>query len=101
MSDYTVQDPLGNRVTLSDDTWRRHITVGHPEMGRYRAPVEQAMSAPLEVRASASDAACVVYMGTLPGRALLVAVVADVRLGIVKTAYPCKSPPKGAILWQQ
>lgn len=87
MPDAVLVDPLSRRFILADHTWLRHILPGHPEMRAYRALVEQAVSAPLAIWISAASADARVCFGTGPRAGLLIAVVVDVPLGIVKTAY--------------
>lgn len=87
MPDVTLTDPLGRAITLHAHTWYGHIIKGHPEVAGHRALVEGAVTAPHEIRYSTSDPDCRVYYGSGPSPGLLVAVVADVVAGFVKTAY--------------
>ena len=98
MPDSRLTDPLGRSITLHDHTWFGHIVKGHPEMRGRRAALEQAVQAPITIRFSSIDANCRVYYGNggIPG--LLVAVVADVVGGFVKTAYRTRAP-KGVVEW--
>jgi hypothetical protein len=62
--------------------------------------VTAAIRNPAEIRTSASSGNCRVYYSA-PGRAgIMIAVVADVVLGVVKTAYRTKKM-KGAIEWSR
>ena len=87
----TLTDPLGREFVLADRTWYGHIIIGHPEMAPHRALVEQAVAAPLGIWISSSNADARLCYGTGPRAGVFVAVVVDVPLGIVKTAYLTKS----------
>ncbi|MBI5832883.1 MAG: hypothetical protein HZB16_11335 [Armatimonadetes bacterium] len=104
----TLVDPQGRCVTLADDTWARQFLVGHPELARYRAWVEAAITAPAVVTESANRTAHptgVQYYGPC-GRAGLLIMVAteEVRDAagakrIVKTAHLVKRVGNGSQLW--
>ena len=97
MPDTTVIDPLGRSITLHDHTWFGHIIKGHPELRGDRALVDQAIRSPSTIRFSAADVNCRVYYGSGPA-GLLLAVVADVVGGFVKTAYRTRAA-KGVVEW--
>jgi len=97
MADTTVVDPLGRSITLHDHTWFGHILKGHPECRGDRGLAEQAIRSPSTIRLSAADVDCRVYYGKGPS-GLLLAVVADVARGFVKTAYRTRTP-KGVVEW--
>ncbi len=90
MADVRITDPLGRIITLHDRTWFIHIIVRHPEVSQHRALAEQAISNPIEIRISLSDADCRTYYGTGPRRGIMIAVVADVVKGLVKTGFLTK-----------
>ena len=98
MSDSHIVDPLGRRIILHDHTWFGHIVKGHPEMRNRRAAVEQAIQAPMTIRFSSIDVNCRVYYGSGGAPHFLVAAVADVVGGFVKTAYRARAP-KGVVEW--
>ena len=96
MADTTLTDPLGRSITLRDHTWFGHILKGHPEVRSERASAEQAIRAPATIRVSSADADCRIYYGDSTVRGLLIAVVANVIGGFVKTAYRTRAP-KGTV----
>lgn len=97
MADSELIDPLGRKVVLHDHTWYGHIVKGHPEMRARRQEVEWTVEKPKEIRFSASDSNCRIYYGT-DAVGLCVAVVADVAVGVVKTAYVARRP-RGEVEW--
>lgn len=97
MADTTIIDPLGRSITLHDHTWFGHVLKGHPELTADRFMAERAVGAPSTIRFSTSDANCRIYYGAGPA-GLLIAVVADVVGGFVKTAYRTRLV-KGAVEW--
>ena len=98
MANRTLIDPLGRNITLRDTTWYGHILKRHPILGGTRALVEVAVEGPLEIHFSSSDSACRIYYGTGQRPGKLIAVVADVVEGFVKTAYQADKM-KGALEW--
>lgn len=85
---------------LADRTWYGHIIIGHPEVKAYRHLVEQAVTSPLCIRTSSSSTDCRICFGTGPRSSVVLAVVVDVSLGIVKTAYLSKTMTSGDLEWQ-
>jgi hypothetical protein len=90
MRDSILVDPLGRSLVLSGHTWERHILVAHPDMDGGREFVEQAVSSPRSIWTSISDADVRVYYGDGPSPYLLVAVKANIVIGIVLTAHLAK-----------
>lgn len=101
MPDAQVQDPLGRVIVLHDRTWFGHILKAHPDMSLDRPLVEQAVRSPDEIRHSRSDADCRIYLGPGPRTGVKMMVVADVALGVVKTAHLAKKPSGGAQEWSR
>ncbi len=99
MADTSHRDPLGREVTLSDAAWYGHIVRNHREMSRFRFAVGRTIEQPDEIRFSASDEACRLYYAPSPRQGFMICVVADVQIGIVKTAYLAKTPKQGATEW--
>lgn len=87
MADSTLTDPLGRAIVLHGHTWYGHIAKRHPEMRGLRSFVEKAVEQPIRICFSTSDANCRLYYGPGPAAGMMVAVVADVAAGLVKTAY--------------
>ncbi len=87
MPNVTLTDPIGRTFVLADHTWDGHIRRGHPDMEPHRALVEQAVTTPIGIWVSSSNADARTCYGAGPRASLLVAVIVDVPLGIVKTAY--------------
>ena len=100
MSDALLTDPLGRTFTLASHTWYGHILVGHPEMRPHRALVEQAIVAPICIRLSQSSADCRICYGAGPRSGVFVAVVVDIILRIVRTAYLTRTVTSGRLEWQ-
>ena len=99
MADAYLVDPLGRHVELSDATWYGHIIRNHREMAMLRPQVERTISAPTEVRLSASDADCRLFYGPSPRDGLMICVVADIVAGCVKTAYLARRVKQGEVEW--
>lgn len=99
MADTTLTDPMGRTVVLHDRTWSAHVLRGHPEVAPWRALAENAVASPREIRYSTSDADCRIYYGRGPQTGLMIAVVADVKLGVVKTVYLARRPSPGGVEW--
>ncbi len=99
MADSKLTDPLGREITLHDRTWAAHIVKGHPEIAPHRKLVEQAVTAPEEIRQSKSDPNCRLYYGHGPRPTVKIVVVADVAQGIVKTAHLARKITGGAVEW--
>jgi len=62
--------------------------------------VELTITDPIEVRFSAADLDCRLYFGAGPRSGMMVAVVADVLRGFVKTAHVVKAA-KGVVEWSK
>jgi hypothetical protein len=100
MADVIFHDPLGRQVVLHSHTWHGHILKRHPEMQRHRILVELAITDPIEIRLSVADVDCRLYFGAGPKPGIMVAVVADVSRGFIKTAHVVKAA-KGALEWSK
>lgn len=87
MPDVTLTDPLARAFILADHTWYRHILHGHPEMEPHHVLMEQAATTPIGIWVNSSSADARICYGAGPRAGIFVAVVVDVPLGIVKTAY--------------
>ena len=98
MADTVLIDPLGRRVVLHDFTWVRHILIRHPEMRPHRHLAEEAVRNPLAIRCSRVDADCRTYYGRGPRAGIMVAVIANVKAGFVKTAF-LTTRKKGICEW--
>lgn len=99
IADFFGDDPLGRTITLHGRTWIGHIVPGHPEMADRRADAESAILRPAEIHFSKSDNQCRLYYTPVLGDGLRIAVVADIVLGLVKTAYPVKRAKGGPKEW--
>jgi len=99
MPDAVMSDPLGREVVLHDRTWYGHVLKGHPDVARCRDLAQKAVRDPREIRFSMSDTDCRIYYGTGPTADLMIAVVADVVVGLVKTVYLAKSTSAGGVEW--
>jgi hypothetical protein len=96
----TVSDPLERSITLHDHTWYGHIVKRHSEVRSLRDAVLQALSDPLEIRISAADANCRLFLSPPDDRGIMVVVIADIASGYVKTSHLVKKA-KGAIEWSR
>ena len=101
MTDVRVVDPLGRAIVLHDRTWFGHILKAHPEMDGHKALAEAALAAPDEIRHSRSDPNVRIYFGPGPRSEIMMMVVADVALGLVKTAHFARRVSAGAQEWSK
>jgi hypothetical protein len=101
MADTCLVDPLGRELVLHDRTWLRHIVKGHPEIAGDRSFVEEAVLDPDEIRMSLSDTDCRIYYGRGPRVGVKMMVVADVVVGIVKTAHLARRIAGGDVEWSR
>ncbi len=99
MDDSTLTDPLGRVIVLHDRTWARHILKGHPELKDARALAERAVVTPEAIFFSSSGPSARLFAGPGPHEGLRIIVVADVQLGLVKTAYFARRAPTGVPEW--
>jgi hypothetical protein len=101
MGEWTLVDPLGREVLLSEHTWDRHVLVAHPDMYGGRDFVERAITAPRSIWFNSSDADVRIYYGNGPSPYLIVAIKANIQSGIVLTAHLAKKETGASIEWQQ
>ena len=100
MANRTLTDPLGRSITLHNRTWDGHILRNRPELRSHRRLIEEAVTAPLEIRIDTADAADGrLYYGTGPRPGMMIVVAANVAVGHVLTAHLTKAPKAGAIEW--
>jgi hypothetical protein len=86
---------------MHNHTWYGHIIPGHPEMKQQRRLVENALTNPLEIRIGDADPMNDrLYFGSGPRPGIMIAVVANVSKGFVKTAHIVKKT-KGALEWSR
>lgn len=98
MGDAHLVDPLGRGLTLHEFTWVGHVLKRHPEMLPHRTLAEAAIRRPVAIHVSGYDPSCRTYYGQGPRPAIMIAVVADVVGGFVKTAF-LTSRTKGVREW--
>jgi len=101
MADVELVDPLGRSLVLHERTWSGHIVKGHPEVALHRDLVESAITDPFEIRFSRADPDCRVYFGPGPRPTVKMMVVADVAVGIVKTAHVARTVSGGDVEWSR
>lgn len=99
MNDEFFTDPLGRQAILHERTWYAHILRGHPEIRECRHLVRTAVQSPTEIRLSRSDSDSRLYFGPGPRSGVIMMVVADIVLGVVKTAHLAKRVTGGEIEW--
>ena len=97
----TLIDPRERSCLLHDHTWHGHIVKCQPEVKDHRLLVEQAIRSPDQIRLSNSDPDCRLYYGPGPRDGVIIMVVAEVVLGIVKTAHLAKKVTGGALEWSK
>src|SRR5438874_7922724 len=100
MADSTITDPLGRAITLHARTWYGHILRRHPEMRHARTSVEQTIRSPKEIRVSTYDPDCRTYYSDIVRAGMMIAVVIDVKQGLVRTAF-YTSRMRGALEWSR
>jgi hypothetical protein len=89
----TVFDPDHRPVTLTPATWR-HITNGHPELGRHRRDVLHAVRRPtLTIQGPRPDEVWFYLAEAGPSRWLKVVVRFQRSRGLVVTAFARRSAP--------
>ena len=89
-----MRDPKGRAVILEQERWE-HILSGHPELGRYKQDIAQAVEAPSEILAGRADDEEWFYLaGGGPSRWLKVVVVFDLKEeGRIITAFGRRKKP--------
>lgn len=97
--DTTHIDPLGRIIIFRDETWDEHIIARHPEVTAHRDLVGAAIESPIRIEWSTSDPNCRRYYGQGPRPSVMRHVVADVILGLVKTAYLVNRFSRGTEEW--
>jgi hypothetical protein len=98
--DSIIEDPLGREIRLTNATWFGHILKGHPDMARQRLRVEHTVRKPLEIQVSTYDVNGRIYYSVPNKSGEMIVVVADIVIGIVKTAYVALKKKKGSIEWK-
>ncbi len=101
MVDAFLTDPLGRMIALHDRTWHGHILKAHPEMSSTRSLAERTLRSPDEIRHSHSDPNCRIYYGPGPRPGVRMMVIADVVIGLVKTAHLAKRVSGGTQEWSR
>jgi len=99
MADSVLVDPLGRQIVLHDRTWYGHVLKVHPDVGVCRKLAEDAVSRPSQIQHSTSGSDCRIYYGVGPGQGLMIAVVADVVAGVVKTVHLARKVSGGGAEW--
>lgn len=97
---FAVTTPLGHRVVLTRDRWREIVRYKHPALAGHDGDVQDCLSDPDMIRASAKDPDTHLYYRTV-NRGVLCVVVGgeDPQHRFVITAYFTQSPKKGHDLW--
>jgi hypothetical protein len=106
---FTVTDPRGYIITLTDLCWKGHIAVQHPEMVGREDEVQQTIETPDYIYESRVKHTGHLYfreIGIGPGGTLYLMVVVDIRerakRGFVQTAFIVEGLSKGSVLlWQR
>lgn len=79
--------------------WHGHIIRGHPELAELRGLAEAAVTSPLAIHLSRMGAEGRLYFGPGPRSETIILVVADLSLGVVKTAHLSKRFSGGPREW--
>ena len=106
---FTVIDPRGYTVMLTDQCWSGHITVHHPVMVGREGEVRQTVETPDYIYKSKVKHTSHLYFRAIavaPTGMLYMMVVVDMRTrskrGFVETAFIVEGLSKGgALLWQR
>ena len=101
MTETRMIDPLGRELILDDRTWYGHILKSHPEIAELRNLVELAIKALDEIHISRLDANCLLYYAQGPRSSVMMVAVADLSLGIIKTAHLARKPLAGLFEWSK
>ncbi len=94
-----LKDPLGRTLVLAERTRFGHILRAHPELMEEREFVESAVVDPREIRISRRSSDVSLYHGSCSHIDLWMRVLADVELGVVKTAHYVRQLEGGQIEW--
>jgi hypothetical protein len=97
---FTVETPLGYRVSLSRDRWRQIIRYKHPALAGQEQAVRACLQFPALVRESAKDPD--VHLYYVPSKEVHLCVVVaprDNEARFVVTAYFTKNIKKGNEIW--
>ena len=99
---FSLETPLGYRVSLSRDRWRQIVRFKHPALAGHEKDVRRCLRTPLLVRASVKDADVHVYYAKVE-RFYLCVVTApgDADDRFVVTAYFTKKIKAGNELWKK
>ena len=106
---FTVTDPRGYSVTLTDPCWNGHIIVHHPIMVGREGEVRQTIETPDYIYESKIKHTSHLYFresAATPTGMLYLMVVVDMRArtkrGFVETAFLVEGLAKGGtLLWQR
>ena len=98
---FTVQSPLGYRVTLTRNRWREILRYKHPALAGSEQAVRRCVESPTIIRESDKDASVHLHYAPAGNRHLCI-VVAPARgeERFVVTAYFTKNIKKGKGLWR-
>lgn len=106
---FSVQDPQGNIITLTQECWNEHICVYHTEMRHLLSKIKETIVNPNYIYQSKSSSKTCLYFkqyynSVLNCNYLLVAVERrpNSQKGYIQSAYPVKTLSKGGELkWQK
>lgn len=97
---FTIQSPLGYRVTLTRNRWREIVHYKHPALTGSQQAVRRCVERPILIRESAKDSEVHLYYAPAGQLHLCVVVApADAEDRFVVTAYFTKNIKKGKQRW--
>jgi len=97
---FSEATPLGYRVDLTRDRWRKIIRFKHPALAGYEEDIRLCVSDPDMIRASVKDPNVhLYYRASTSGYIAVVVAGNDRKNRFVVTAYFTKNPKKGTDLW--
>ena len=92
--------PLGHQISLSRDRWREIVRFKHPAMGGHESEVQQCLSDPDVICASAKNPDVhLYYRAGTKGFVCVVVGGDDPAKRFIITAYFTRAQKKGQILW--
>ena len=99
---FTVQTPLGYRVSLSRDRWRQITRFKHPALSGHEKDVRACLQNPAVVRESVKEANVHMYYTESEGLFLCVVTApSDGDDRFVVTAYFTNNIKQGKELWKK
>ncbi|WP_254568033.1 hypothetical protein [Oscillatoria sp. HE19RPO] len=101
MNKFEVLTPLQFTVRTSEEYWEK-LLVKHPDIADLEAEIQQALTAPDEIRRSSHDPNVLLFYLILKQKRWVVAVVRRLNGdGFLITAYQTDAIKEGETLWRK